>query len=199
MAATDLVVTAPIARLLRMLGIRQSQADRIRSTTYSVDTFGLRCPMSALNAAIGLAQLARFEEIEARRPQLWRTYRDALAGIDGVALVDVDVERSVRDRAAAVGVLRGKGGREGGPGGAGRVEVSRFGSAGGGLVGVVAGWVCYATVVWGWLALVKVRAPRSGAMSRRSRTAGAAMEGMRWFRRTETRCSMSVRLCSRCE
>jgi dTDP-4-amino-4,6-dideoxygalactose transaminase len=83
------------ARGLRMLGIRQSQADRIRSTTYSVDTFGLRYPMSALNAAIGRAQLARFGQIEAKRPHLWRTYRDALAGIDGVALVDVDVERSV--------------------------------------------------------------------------------------------------------
>lgn len=86
---------AETIRLLRMLGIRQSQADRIRSTTYSVDTFGLRYPMSALNAAIGLTQLVRFEEIEAKRPQLWRTYRDALAGIDGVALVDVDVEHTV--------------------------------------------------------------------------------------------------------
>lgn len=82
-------------RLLRMLGIRQSQADRIRSTTYSVDSFGLRYPMSALNAAIGRAQLARFEQIEVARPQLWRTYRDALAGIDGVVLVDVDIERTV--------------------------------------------------------------------------------------------------------
>jgi dTDP-4-amino-4,6-dideoxygalactose transaminase len=86
---------AETIRLLRMLGIRQSQADRIRSTTYSVDTFGLRYPMSALNAAIGLTLLARFEEIEAKRPQLWRTYRDALAGIDGVALLDVDVEHTV--------------------------------------------------------------------------------------------------------
>ncbi|WP_329254557.1 DegT/DnrJ/EryC1/StrS family aminotransferase [Streptomyces canus] len=33
--------------------------------------------------------------IEAKRPQLWRTYRDALAGIDGVALVDVDDEHTV--------------------------------------------------------------------------------------------------------
>jgi len=82
-------------RLLRMLGIRQSQADRIRTTTYSVDRTGWRYPMSALNAAIGLVQLDRFEQIEAARPQLWRTYRDALAEVEGVVLVDVDVERSV--------------------------------------------------------------------------------------------------------
>lgn len=86
---------ADALRLLRMLGIRQSQADRIRSTTYSVDRFGLRYPMSALNAAIGRAQLARFARIEAARPQLWHTYREALAGIDGVVLVDVDIEHTV--------------------------------------------------------------------------------------------------------
>ncbi|WP_330328131.1 DegT/DnrJ/EryC1/StrS family aminotransferase [Streptomyces pseudovenezuelae] len=86
---------AETIRLLRTLGIRQSQADRIRSTNYSVDRIGQRYTMSALNAAIGLAQLSRFEEIEAARPQLWRTYRDALAGTDGVALVDLDIEHTV--------------------------------------------------------------------------------------------------------
>ncbi len=51
--------------------------------------------MSALNAAIGTAQLAHFYEAAAARRELWRIYRNALAGLPGVALVDVDVERSV--------------------------------------------------------------------------------------------------------
>ncbi|WP_055589323.1 DegT/DnrJ/EryC1/StrS family aminotransferase [Peterkaempfera griseoplana] len=86
---------AAMLRALRMLGIVQPQAERIRSTTYTVDRPGLRYPMSALNAAIGRAQLTRFDQIEAKRQRLWRAYRDALADIHGLALVDVDVNHTV--------------------------------------------------------------------------------------------------------
>ena len=82
-------------RALRMLGIRKSQADRIRSTSYTVDCPGMRYPMSTLNVAIGRVQLAHFPQTEVKRRQLWRAYRDAMAGLDGVALVDVDVDSSV--------------------------------------------------------------------------------------------------------
>jgi dTDP-4-amino-4,6-dideoxygalactose transaminase len=51
--------------------------------------------MSSLNAAIGAVQLARFDQAAATRRALWRTYRDALAGLPGVEPVDVDVDRSV--------------------------------------------------------------------------------------------------------
>ncbi|MFG2415099.1 DegT/DnrJ/EryC1/StrS family aminotransferase [Streptomyces goshikiensis] len=51
--------------------------------------------MSSLNAAVGLAQLAHFDQAQNKRKALWRTYADALAGIDGVTLIDVDVDRSV--------------------------------------------------------------------------------------------------------
>ncbi|MER7118430.1 DegT/DnrJ/EryC1/StrS family aminotransferase [Streptomyces goshikiensis] len=47
------------------------------------------------NAAVGLAQLAHFDQAQNKRKALWRTYADALAGIDGATLIDVDVDRSV--------------------------------------------------------------------------------------------------------
>jgi dTDP-4-amino-4,6-dideoxygalactose transaminase len=82
-------------RTLRLLGVSQSQATRIRSTTYNVDTVGWRYHLSALHAVIGSAQLARFDSIEATRKTLWRAYARALADVDGVRLVDVDVQHSV--------------------------------------------------------------------------------------------------------
>ncbi|MEV4560862.1 DegT/DnrJ/EryC1/StrS family aminotransferase [Kitasatospora sp. NPDC049285] len=82
-------------RTLRLLGMVESAADRAASTTYQVTAAGFRYPMSALNAAIGTAQLTRFGEAAAVRRALWCTYRDALAGLPGVELVDVDVEHSV--------------------------------------------------------------------------------------------------------
>ncbi len=60
-----------------------------------MEGFGLRYQLSGINAAIGLAQLDHFEETETTRRALWRAYRRALAGLDGVALVDVDVDRTV--------------------------------------------------------------------------------------------------------
>ncbi|MEV0530824.1 DegT/DnrJ/EryC1/StrS family aminotransferase [Kitasatospora sp. NPDC050463] len=82
-------------RTLRLLGMVESAATRAASTTYQVTGTGFRYPLSALNAAIGTAQLAHFEEATAVRRTLWRTYRDALAGLPDIELVDVDVDRSV--------------------------------------------------------------------------------------------------------
>jgi len=86
---------ADTIRRLRLLGVTNSQAERANTTTYRVDGFGLRYQLSGINAAIGLAQLDRFPETETARRRLWRTYRDALAGLDDVALVDVDVAHAV--------------------------------------------------------------------------------------------------------
>ncbi|MGY1976495.1 DegT/DnrJ/EryC1/StrS family aminotransferase [Nocardia gipuzkoensis] len=83
------------ARTLRLLGVSQSQAARIRSTTYHVDSVGWRYHLSALHAVIGSAQLARFDSIETARKTLWRAYARALADVDGVRLVDVAVQYSV--------------------------------------------------------------------------------------------------------
>jgi hypothetical protein len=61
----------------------------------SARPFGLRAHLPAVNAAIGRAQLACFAETAGRRQRLWRAYREALGGLDGVTLVDVDVDRTV--------------------------------------------------------------------------------------------------------
>ncbi|MFF4043196.1 DegT/DnrJ/EryC1/StrS family aminotransferase [Streptomyces sp. NPDC001816] len=86
---------AATIRRIRMLGVVQSQAERAKTTAYGVEGFGLRYQMSGINAAIGLAQLDHFEKAETTRRILWRAYRRALAGLDGVTLVDVDPDRSV--------------------------------------------------------------------------------------------------------
>ncbi|MFE6520870.1 DegT/DnrJ/EryC1/StrS family aminotransferase [Streptomyces sp. NPDC057794] len=82
-------------RLIRMVGVAQSQAERANATSYRVDGFGLRYQMSSLNAAIGLAQLDHFATTERTRRVLWRTYRQALTELDGVRLVDVDPDQAV--------------------------------------------------------------------------------------------------------
>jgi dTDP-4-amino-4,6-dideoxygalactose transaminase len=86
---------ASAARRLRGLGITQSAAQRAASTSYTVDDFGMRAQMPALNAAIGTVQLAHFTTAEATRKQLWRTYQAALTDVEGATLIDVDVEHSV--------------------------------------------------------------------------------------------------------
>ncbi|WP_434590554.1 DegT/DnrJ/EryC1/StrS family aminotransferase [Streptomyces sp. A5-4] len=86
---------ADTCRRLRGLGIVQPAAWRAETTSYTVGGFGLRVQMSSLNAAIGSVQLARFPEAEAKRRALWRAYADALHEVDGVTVVDVDVERTV--------------------------------------------------------------------------------------------------------
>ncbi|MFF4403641.1 DegT/DnrJ/EryC1/StrS family aminotransferase [Streptomyces sp. NPDC001404] len=86
---------ADTIRRLRLLGVAQSQSERANTTTYRVDTFGLRYQLSGINAAIGLAQLDQFGTTEGTRRRLWRTYQQALAPLDGVTLVDVDIDRAV--------------------------------------------------------------------------------------------------------
>lgn len=84
-----------VVRRLRMLGVAETAAQRAASTTYRVTGPGYRAQMPALNAAIGSVQLDHFHIAERTRRDLWRLYRDALAGVDGVALVDVDADQSV--------------------------------------------------------------------------------------------------------
>ncbi|WP_438490769.1 DegT/DnrJ/EryC1/StrS family aminotransferase [Streptomyces sp. S186] len=86
---------ADTIRQIRLLGVAQSQSERANTTTYRVGSFGLRYQLSGLNAAIGLAQLAGFTTTEHTRRRLWRTYREALAPVDGVTLVNVDIDRTV--------------------------------------------------------------------------------------------------------
>ncbi|MFK0223774.1 DegT/DnrJ/EryC1/StrS family aminotransferase [Streptomyces vinaceus] len=86
---------ADTIRRSRLLGVAQSQDERANTTSYRVEGFGLRYQLSALNAAIGLVQLDGFQAAEATRRHLWRTYRDALAPLGDVTLIDVDVDQAV--------------------------------------------------------------------------------------------------------
>ncbi|MGW7639521.1 DegT/DnrJ/EryC1/StrS family aminotransferase [Streptomyces decoyicus] len=82
-------------RRIRLLGVVQSQSERANTTTYRVEGFGLRYQLSAINSAIGLAQLSRFATTVHARRGLWRAYRDALSGLDGVTLIDVGPHHAV--------------------------------------------------------------------------------------------------------
>ncbi|MFE0255755.1 DegT/DnrJ/EryC1/StrS family aminotransferase [Streptomyces sp. NPDC059010] len=85
---------ADALRELRTLGITQSQAERIRTTTYDVARHGLRATLSAVHAAVGIVQLQQFPAVAWRRQELWRAYAAGLARI-GVDVVDVDIDRTV--------------------------------------------------------------------------------------------------------
>ncbi|WP_433679957.1 DegT/DnrJ/EryC1/StrS family aminotransferase [Nocardia sp. CA-119907] len=86
---------ADTARALRLLGVTQSQATRIRTTSYHVDSAGWRYHLSAVHAAIGRVQLAGFASIETTRQRLWRAYARELADLERVALIDLDIEHTV--------------------------------------------------------------------------------------------------------
>ncbi|MFS0692427.1 DegT/DnrJ/EryC1/StrS family aminotransferase [Streptomyces nitrosporeus] len=86
---------AAVIRRLRMLGVTQSQSERAETTSYRVEGFGLRYQLSSINAAIGLAQLDHFDTTVRSRRHLWRAYSDALGALDGVTLVDVDLDHTV--------------------------------------------------------------------------------------------------------
>jgi dTDP-4-amino-4,6-dideoxygalactose transaminase len=86
---------AGCARRIRDLGIAQPRARRSAAVSYTVEAFGLRAHLPAVNAAIGRAQLARFPEAAERRRRLWRAYREALAQAGGVTVTDVDIDRTV--------------------------------------------------------------------------------------------------------
>lgn len=86
---------AHTARHVRLLGIGQSQAQRIRTTAYDVRFRGLRATMSSVHAAVGSVQLKWFPGAAAQRQFLWHSYQNTLADLDRVALIDVDIEHTV--------------------------------------------------------------------------------------------------------
>jgi dTDP-4-amino-4,6-dideoxygalactose transaminase len=83
------------ARHIRGLGITETPEQRQSSLSYTVTGPGLRAHLPALNAAIGRAQLAGFAGASARRTRLWLAYQDALAGVAGIDLVDLDITHTV--------------------------------------------------------------------------------------------------------
>jgi perosamine synthetase len=81
----------------RILGIDNDTWARYRnqrSWMYQVVTPGWRYHLSNINAAIGLAQLKRFDQYRARKRHIVRRYDEAFRGIDGLALIDHNLEDS---------------------------------------------------------------------------------------------------------
>ena len=77
----------------RILGIDKDTWNRYkhkRSWFYEVHTKGYRYHMSNINAAIGLAQLSRFEKLSRRRQEIARYYDRELSGLEEVRLLKHD-------------------------------------------------------------------------------------------------------------
>jgi dTDP-4-amino-4,6-dideoxygalactose transaminase len=78
--------------------VREKGTDRSRFLRGEVDKYTWRCVgssylMSDLNAAVLLAQLESFEEIQAHRHTVWSTYRSALEPVSarlGLSLQQID-------------------------------------------------------------------------------------------------------------
>jgi perosamine synthetase len=97
-------------RQMRLLGIvREGHADpgQMRRWFYGVKQPGFRYHMSNINAAIGLAQLAKLPGFIARRQQIARRYDEALAAMAGLELLRVDYTTV----APHIYVVRVKGGK----------------------------------------------------------------------------------------
>lgn len=85
------------ARSLRWLGIDRSTWNRSQSTAgyrwrYTVNELGLKCHMSDVAAAMGLVQLRRLAELNARRRSIVARYLSALTGIAELELPPEDDE-----------------------------------------------------------------------------------------------------------
>jgi dTDP-4-amino-4,6-dideoxygalactose transaminase len=86
------------ARMLRGLGIEAEAYARSQSQRFHgqlVVGRGFRYHLSDINAAIGLQQLQRFEELRDRRRSIWARYGAALADLEGVALLAVDLKEAL--------------------------------------------------------------------------------------------------------
>jgi len=79
----------------RILGIDNDTWARYRNErrwVYQVVTPGFRYHLSNINAAIGLAQLKRFDEYRSRKREIVRRYDDAFRAIEGLAVIDHNLE-----------------------------------------------------------------------------------------------------------
>jgi perosamine synthetase len=85
--ATSDAALAKQLRASRNLGIRTDSLERHRSATpwfYEAAVAGMRYHLPDVNAAIGMAQLERFDERRERKQAIVRLYRAGLSRIDGI-------------------------------------------------------------------------------------------------------------------
>jgi perosamine synthetase len=88
---------ADLIRKKRILGIDKDTWHRYRNergSGYEVTTQGYRYHMSNINAAIGLAQLPKFESFVRRKRQIVRRYSDAFSQLAGVCPLSWHVEET---------------------------------------------------------------------------------------------------------
>jgi dTDP-4-amino-4,6-dideoxygalactose transaminase len=77
-------------RRLREHGMSASAADRHQSATVALEEYdevGFNYRMTDMQAAIGLVQLAKLDQVIARRRELAARYHEALAPLDGLRMV----------------------------------------------------------------------------------------------------------------
>ncbi len=81
---------AEIIRTKRILGIDKDTWHRYRNERawfYEVTTQGYRYHMSNINAAIGIAQLTKFESFIIRKKEIVQKYNDAFSNIKGIKIL----------------------------------------------------------------------------------------------------------------
>jgi dTDP-4-amino-4,6-dideoxygalactose transaminase len=78
---------------MRLVGMGQPASvmyQNKRAWTYDVSRLGFRYHMANLHAAVGLAQIAKMDEISRTRREACRYYNENLSRIDGVRVPDTD-------------------------------------------------------------------------------------------------------------
>jgi dTDP-4-amino-4,6-dideoxygalactose transaminase len=94
---TDDDAHAERLRLMRNLGVGRdswSRREHGRPWYYEASDFGLRYHLTDINAAIGLAQLDRFDELRTRKRELLGRYRAGLAGLEAIELVAGEIDNA---------------------------------------------------------------------------------------------------------
>jgi dTDP-4-amino-4,6-dideoxygalactose transaminase len=88
MVVTDDEAVAEKVRLLRSHGMTTMTWDRHRghAHTYDVMAQGFNYRMDEMRAALGLVQLRHLEEQNAQRARIVSSYREALDGVNGLAM-----------------------------------------------------------------------------------------------------------------
>lgn len=82
-------------RKKRLLGINRSSHCahwKERAWSFDVDTTGFRYHMSAINAAIGLAQIKKLDAFIARRREICGHYVEGLKAVQGLELLRIDYD-----------------------------------------------------------------------------------------------------------
>lgn len=83
---------------MRLIGMKQSAGvmyGNARAWNYDVERIGFRYHLANLHAAIGLAQLGKFERIARTRRETFAAYASALSGIDGLHVPRAELDTVV--------------------------------------------------------------------------------------------------------